>query len=373
MRSRSAGTDRGLDRGDGVSRRGFLRAAGATGAALGAAGGLAGGLALAACGAPAQPAGGGGAQEVKPLKVQFLWIKNVESAGEWVADSQGVYQQEGVKPEFLAGGPNVDDVAVVSAGGADVGVTAGFSELVDANAKGSDFVAFAATFQKSPGGLLSLEKNPVRKPADLVKKRVGGQEGARRAIEAVLKINGLPLDYSWVPVGFDPQPLIEGACDVYTCYVTNQPLILAEKGIPFVAVTYSDVGFVNYGNVLFAKRAVLKEKRDAIVRYLKATIIGWERNLKDPNVAAKLAVETYGVDLGLSLPQQVAENKAQSALVEGDLTKQKGIFWMDRDTITTKVYKALEATGRTNLPKVDDFVDLTLLRDVYGNKTRLSS
>lgn len=347
----------------GASRRGFLARTV----------GLAGGMALAACGAPAQtPAPAGGAREVQPLKVQFLWIKNVEFAGEWIADSDGTYQQEGVKPEFLAGGPNVDEVAVVSAGGADIGVTGGMSALVDANAKGSDFVAFAATFQKSPGGLLSLEKNPVRKPADLVKKRVGGQEGARRSVEAVLKLNNLPVDYTFVPVGFDPQPLIEGACDVYTCYVTNQPLVLAEKNIPHVAVTYNDLGFVNYGNVFFAKRQVLKDKRDLIMRYLKATIIGWEKNLKDVNRAAQLAVTKYGVDLGLALPQQVAENKAQNVLVEGDLTRQKGLFWMDPAVVSGPVYKALEATGRTTLPKVDQFLDLTLLRDIYGSKKSLT-
>jgi ABC-type nitrate/sulfonate/bicarbonate transport system substrate-binding protein len=243
---------------------------------------------------------------------------------------------------------------------------------VDANAKGSDFVAFAATFQQSPGGLLSLAKNPVRKPADLVKKKVGGQEGARRSVEAVLKLAGLPVDFTWVPVGFDPQPLIEGACDVYTCYVTNQPLVLAEKNIPHVAVTYNDLGFINYGNVFFAKRQVLKEKRDLIMRYLKGTIIGWEKNLKDPNRAAQLAVTKDGVDLGLSLPQQVAENKAQNVLVEGELTKQKGLFWMDRNTVSGPVYKAQGATGRTGLPKVDEFLDLTLLRDIYGSKKSLT-
>lgn len=352
---------------NGTSRRSFLRTA-----ALATAGTL-GSAALAACGATgSQPAAGSQTRELQTLKVQLLWIKNVEFAGEWIADSEGIYEREGIKVEFLAGGPNVDGVAVVSAGGADIGNTGGFSELIDANAKGSDFVAFGAGFQKSPGGLLSLAKNPVQKPADMVKKRIGGQEGARRAVEGVLKVNGLPLDFSWVPVGFDPQPLIEGACDAYTCYVTNQPLVLAEKNIPHVAVTYNDLGFIGYGNVLFGKRSVIKEKRDVIMRYLRASIIGWEKNLKDINLGARLAVQKYGVDLGLSMSQQVAENKAQNALVESDYTKQKGLFWMDKDTITGPIYKALEATGRTGLPKVDDFADLTLLRDVYGSKKTLS-
>lgn len=333
-----------------------------------------GGAFLAACDAPAREQSGAGAQaEVQPVKVQFLWIKNVEFAGEWIADTDGTYKKEGVKPEFLSGGPNVDGVAVVSAGGADIGLTGGFTELIDANAKGSEFVAFAAAFQKSPGGVLSLARKPVHKPEDLVGKKIGGQEGARRVLDAVLKLNNLPPNYEFVPVGFDPQPLIEGACEAYTCYVTNQPLVLAEKNIPHVAVTYTDLGFVSYGNVFFAKRSVLKAKRDAIVRYLRATIIGWEKNAKDPAIAAKLAVEKYGADLGLSLSQQILENKAQIALSESEVTKAKGLFWMDPDRITGPVYRSLTAAGRTNLPKMEDFVDLSILKDVYGNKTRLSA
>ncbi|HEX2185209.1 MAG TPA: ABC transporter substrate-binding protein [Chloroflexota bacterium] len=353
--------------GPGVSRRALL----GTGAA--ALGSVAGGMALAACGQGAGTGGAGPASGTpgagggpRPVKVQFLWIKNVEFGGEWIADADGLYRQEGVQPEFLAGGPNVDGVAVVSAGGADVGLTGGFAELLDANAKGSDFVAFAASFQRSPGGILSLAQNPVNRPADLLKKRIGGQEGARIAVNAVLKLNGLEQDYSWIPVGFDPQPLIEGACDAYTCYVTNQPLVLAEKNIPYAAVTYSDLGFVSYGNVFFAKRAVLKEKRDTIVRYLRATIMGWELNARDPAKAARLAVEKYGRDLGLSLSQQIEQNKAQLALIESDVTKAKGLFWMDAERISGPIYKALEATGRTRLPKVEDFVDFSILQDAYG-------
>ena len=39
-----------------------------------------------------------------------------------------------------------------------------------------------------------------------------------------------PLDYEFVPMSFDPQPLVDGEMDVITCYVTNQPIQLRMQG-----------------------------------------------------------------------------------------------------------------------------------------------
>ncbi|HEX2187139.1 MAG TPA: hypothetical protein VHN78_16725, partial [Chloroflexota bacterium] len=59
-------------------------------------------------------------------------------------------------------------------------------------------------------------------------------------------------------------------------------------------------------------------------------------------------------------------------LIESDVTRAKGLFWLDAERIAGPIYKALEATGRTRLPKVEDFVDFSVLQDAYGGKTKLT-
>jgi ABC-type nitrate/sulfonate/bicarbonate transport system substrate-binding protein len=344
-----------------LSRRRFLRSTAVSAGALTLAGPLTASRAMAA-----PPAAG------QPLNVQLLWIKNVEFGGYFLADDRGMYADEGVAPTFLAGGPDVIPENVVAGGGADVGLSGALAFIVDANAAGSDLVVFASTFQTAPAGLLSLASKPVRTPQDLVGKRIGAQQGARRTIDAIFAINNLPAgQYTFVPVGFDPAPLVEGACDVYTCFVTNQPLILKDQGIDSVTVTYADLGFPDYANALFAKRSYLQANGDVLVGFLRASIRGWQANIADPAPAVKLAVEKYGVDLGLSEHQQAAENDAQIPLLQNDLTRAKGLFWLDPDFIAGPVYTAFRASGRSNLPDVTDLVDLSLLQEAFGDNNVL--
>jgi len=76
-------------------------------------------------------------------------------------------------------------------------------------------------------------------------------------------------------------------------------------------------------------------------------------------------------DLALAEHQQTAENEAQIPLLQSDLTRAKGLFWLDPDFIAGPVYTALAASGRTNLPDVNDLIDLSLLEDAFGGKTSL--
>jgi ABC-type nitrate/sulfonate/bicarbonate transport system substrate-binding protein len=346
-----------------LSRRRFLRSAAVTAGAL-SIGGLLSAPGIASAATPAAA--------TTPLNVQLLWIKNVEFGGYWVADDQGLYTQAGVAPTFLAGGPDVTPENVVAGGSADIGLTGGLGFIVDSIAAGSDLVVFGSTFQTAPAGLLSLAKNPVRTPQDLVGKKIGAQQGARQIIDALFSINNLPKgQYTFVPVGFDPAPLVEGACDVYTCFITNQPLTLKDQGIDYVAVTYSDLNFPDYADALFAKRSFIQNNRDALVGFLRGSIRGWQADIADPTVAVKLAVEKYGADLALAEHQQTAENDAQIPLLQSDLTRAKGLFWLDPDFVAGPVYTALAASGRTNLPDVNDLIDLSLLEDAFGGKTML--
>jgi ABC-type nitrate/sulfonate/bicarbonate transport system substrate-binding protein len=310
--------------------------------------------------------------QARTVSTQFNWIKTIDFAGFYVADSKGYYTQENIKPQFLGGGPNLQGVETIVAGGsADVGITTLLTSIVDGVAQGSDFVAFAAVFQTSPLVLVSRAENPVRTPQDLVGKKIGGPQGRQREIDAVFTINNLPKNYTFVPVGFGPEPLAKGDVQVLSAYATDVPLKLARQGIQTVQASYKDLGLPTYSNVLFTTRKYLDKNRDAVVSYLRATIKGWEMNARDPKLAAKLTVEEYGANLGLKLEEELQKNEVQIPLTQSDLTKQRGLLWIDRDYIAGPIYAGLRATGRTNLPAVEKFVDTSLLTDAYGGKTSL--
>ena len=297
------------------------------------------------------------------VTTQLQWIKDVQNAGWWFGDADGDFRAADVASNVLSGGPNLSSVeAIVAAGRADVGMDQ-FERIVDANAAGSDFVVFAAIYQKSPAALLSLPARPVRTARDLLGKRVGVQQGGKVYIDAIMAVNHLPPRYTEVVVGATADPLVQGACDAFICFITNQPLQLAARGIPSVTATFDDLGYNTYSDCLFCTRAYLTANRPVLVRYVRALQRGWLASTRDPRRAAQLTVRQYGSALGLDEGQQVATARAQNPLLESADTRAHGMLWIDKKRIGGPIYATLRATGRRELPPVDRIVDTSILID----------
>ena len=167
--------------------------------------------ALAACGdddeAPSTPASGG--KNFGVLNYQLSWIKNVEFAGAYIADANGYYKDAGFSSvNLMAGGPNVSQDSVVTAGKALVGISS--PDITSAAIlKGAPLVAIGAQYQKNPFCIMSLASKPINSPQDLVGKKIGVQATNEPVWNAFLKANNLdPGKITKVPAQFDPQPLV---------------------------------------------------------------------------------------------------------------------------------------------------------------------
>lgn len=359
-----------------MSRRRFLRNAGLSASGLALAPAL-----FAACGdsdSDSSATDGGTPDELSIVRQANGWINNVEFGGIWVALENGYFTENGVDPTFLQGGPNAPAPPVaVAAGDAQLGQDPSMLRIFQAMAEsGEDYVLFGTQFQTSPQGVISLPDRPVRTAEDLVGIKFLGQPGAEALVTAALKLGGFDEnDYEFIPAGFTPEPLIEGQGGAYSAFLTNQPLILEEQGLvngeDFITATWDDLGLPLYSNVMFAPRAYLEENHDVVVRFMRGLIKGWEVNEDDPEVAARLAVEKYGVDLGLDLNQQIRENETQIPLHRGPLTEEKGLFWIDPDLVESKMYPVLEAIGVDPLPSFEGRIDLTILEDAFDGKTTM--
>jgi len=350
------------------SRRRLLRNAGLAG--LGA---VAGSALLAACGGDSAGPGAAPAGGTK-IRVALGWITNVEFAGFWIAQDRGYYQREGLDVEFIPGGPNAPaPTATLAAGGADIAVPVALQQFLSAVTSGNDFVTFGTMFQNAPEAFLSLAKKPVRTAADLVDKTVLGQQGVQPFVEAAMKLAKVPVRYKFIPVGYDPSPLLDGQGDVYTCFATNQPIILEQKGLKagtdFVVTTYEQLGLPQYADLLCSSRGWLTTNRPALVKFMRATVRGWQDNAADPAVAAKLAVEKYGADLGLDLAQQTRENQLQTTFTQSPDTQAHGLMRIDPAVLGGPMYTAFAAAGVSPLPDVAKVVDTTVLDEVFQGKT----
>ena len=223
-------------------------------------------------------------------------MPDVEWAAWYLGDANGHFAERNVTSELGHGGPNTPAVVqVLAAGDGNVGLSASELDITQANAEGSDFVIIGSMYQRNPLGLTWMASTTINSAEDLVGKRVGGPQGDQVQFEAMLTINDLPLDYEYIPMSFDPQPLVDGEMDVIISYVTNQPIQLRLAGHEVEAAPYSDFGLPSYGDILFASRAWIDENRDLLVRYLAGLLAGVEDNRADPMAVIPILVERVRV------------------------------------------------------------------------------
>jgi len=227
----------------------------------------------------------------------------------------------------------------------------------------------------APAALLSMAGRPVRTAQDLVGARVLGQQGVQPYVEAAMRIAGVPIDYEFIPVGYEPSPLVEGQGDVYTCFATNQPIMLEQQGMvadrDFVVTTYEQLGLPQYASLLCSQRSWLEGNRPVVERFMRATIRGWQDNTADPSVAARLAVENYGADLGLDLAQQTRENELQIPYTQSELTQAGGLFRIDPERISGPMYAAYAAAGVSPLPDISRIIDTSVLDAVFQGRSTI--
>ncbi len=296
------------------------------------------------------------------------WVPDVEYADLWVAREKGYFEREGLHLKIWPGGPNAPQPVVeVAAQQAHLG-DAEWLPLLDAVLRGNDYVIIASIFPVHPAGLISLPRRPVRTVEELSGARYLVQGPSERTtIEATFQLNHLAPNFQLIPVGFSPEALLDGAGDAYYCFVTNQPLILENlglrKGIDFYVTPIGSFGYKVPSTLIFTQRQTLHTRRNELVSFLKARMLGLFENRKDPAYAASLVVNKFGADLGLNFQQEKRTNELQMSLYQ--TPGSRGPYWISEDDLLHHMVPAAYASGRGNLPEPSTLMDMTLLEDVY--------
>jgi ABC-type nitrate/sulfonate/bicarbonate transport system substrate-binding protein len=349
-----------------LDRRTFIRRG-----ALGAAGfAFLGSPLLAACSdskttttAASGSGSGGGAASFGSLDYQLSWIKNVEFAGEYIADTKGFYKQVGFSSvNLMSGGPSVNQDSIVDSGKAFIGSSDPVITSPAIN-QGAKLIVVGAQYQKSPFCIMSLASNSLPTPDSMKGKKIGVQDVNLAIWNAFLAVNNIKQsDLQTVSVGFDTAELVAGTVDGWFSFITNEPNELKAKGTATTTFLLSDNKLPLVSQHYIVNTDVLKSNRDKLKAVLHAEILGWRESLKDPALGAHLAATQYGADLKLDETEQASESADQNKLILTDDTKKNGIF-----TITdSHVAETIDSLGKagTTITK-EKLFDLSLINELY--------
>lgn len=291
--------------------------------------------------AAAYPAMNWPAAAQTPFNFQASWINDAEFAGYFLAIDKGYYTDEGLDLTYFSGGPDVIPESTIIAGKADLTLTTPDTTIKAIVEQAAPFKIIGAQYQKNPIGIVSLAKNPVREPKDLIGKTLAVPPVNVISVEAMLKISGVDrAKVNIVPYAYDPTPLLKGEIDASLDFTTNVPFTIQQAGEEATSFLLYDFGFTIFNDTVVVTEETLKTKRNEIVSFLKASKRGWEENLADPSVYPPTFAETWFKGTGRSIENEVYFNTAQRPLMEAT----SGIFSMSEEAIEANI-RALAEVG----------------------------
>jgi ABC-type nitrate/sulfonate/bicarbonate transport system substrate-binding protein len=326
---------------------------------------LAGNSLLAACGGSSgssQPSGSGPAK----VALQLVFIKNVQFAGSYFADSKGYWKDRGLEVTLLPGGPNLTVEPVVTSGRALVGISH-TAQAVKAILNGADLKIIGSGFQRNPFVLISRAAKPIKTPQELAGKKIGVQALDLPVFTAFLAASKVDKStFTIVPLQSDPTPLVTGELDGIMGFYSNEPNFLRIKGVEPYNLLLNDFGYPLMEECYVVKQSSLDDptKHKQIVSLMQGESKGWMDAVGNVDAAAKLAVEQYGKDLKLDIQQQAMAMKSEVDLVLTADTKAHGLFWMTDASIDGTV-ASLKLGGVAAKP---DMFTRTILDEVYQGK-----
>ncbi|WP_280270781.1 ABC transporter substrate-binding protein [Nocardia wallacei] len=351
-----------------IDRRSFLRTSALAGFALG------GAAMLAACGDDAGAGNSNGTtadgSTFGRVAIQLSWLKNIEFAGEYFADSRGYFRDAGFGGvDLVAGGAASTSVeAGLDTGKIWLGLSAP-QTTAPAILEGLPAKIVGTTYQKNPFCIVSSAAKPIRSPQEMKGRKIGVQDTNQLIFAALLTANGLtPNDVQIVPAQYDPTPLANGEVDGWVSYVTNEPITLAAKGFPTAHFLFADFGLPLTAETLTVRQQTIDSERDKLKAFLAAEIKGWKDAVADPAEGARLAVEVYGKDQRLDLAEQTKEATAQNDLVVSADTHAHGLLTMTDELIDRNI----EALTKAKIDiTADRLFDLSVLRELYAERPEL--
>jgi uncharacterized membrane protein YeiH/ABC-type nitrate/sulfonate/bicarbonate transport system substrate-binding protein len=215
-----------------------------------------------------------------PLRVQLNWYPQAEYAGLFVAQFRQYFREEGLDVTILPGGPDVDALARVQSGEADIAID-WLLNAVNRTRPDAHLVNVAQIYDGSGLVFICRRDSGVYTLSDLAGKTVGlWGIGDGAVLDAVLSAEGVdPSTVDRVRQARDGASLIraDAACVSATSYNEYWRIVdaLEPEAIRVFEPARSGVFHIENGLYVLAERLQSEAFRNVLVRFVRALGKGW--------------------------------------------------------------------------------------------------
>lgn len=318
-------------------------------------------LSLAGCGEsePPKPAAGTGdkpkadappAKPLKPVSLQLNWIPEPQFGGFYAAGPH--YEEQGLKVDIIKGGGAIRTEVLVDSGKVDFGIVDA-AQLVSLRSKGGDLVAVFAAFQTNPQGIMVHESRGVKSIEELIK--AGGTIAVQLDLAYVQffkkkydmsNVKLVPYQGGIAQIQSDPQ-------FAQQCFVTSEPLAAEAAGLKVKSFVIAESGFNPYATVVITRGKFLKENRETVEKFVKATRAGWKDYVKEPT-PANIVISKSNPAMDLITLANAAD--AQKPLIKTEETDKGGLGTMSTERWQTLIEQLVDlgVVEKDKAPKAED-------------------
>jgi len=240
------------------------------------------------------------------VTLQLKWVAQSQFAGYFVAKDKGFYEEEDLDVTIKPGGPDIAPEQVIAGGGADVIVT-WMAAALSAREKGVGLVNIAQPYKKAGMQLVCPADGPIKTTDDFKGHTLGvwffGNEYPFYAWMNSLGIptEGGPDGVTVLKQSFDVQPLIQKQADCISVMTYNEYWQLIDAGYKpedLIVFNYTEMGVDLLEDGLYALESNLSDPafKDKMIRFVRASMKGWEYAIANPEEAADIVIENGGQD-----------------------------------------------------------------------------
>jgi len=228
-----------------------------------------------------------------PVSLQLKWLHQFQFAGYYIALENGYYQEQGIDVDIVERQTGVSAIEKLISGEVQFAIT-DVGALIY-RSSGVPVVSLAAIFQNSPSVLIARGDKGIGKLSDLIGKSVRNSGGFNNAeLFAMLEADGVSMkDINIILNSQSMDSFIAGDTVAINGYMTNEPFMLKNAGIPFKLFRPVDYGIDFYGDLLITTQALITEDPDLVRRFRLASLQGWEYAVSHPSETIDLILEKY--------------------------------------------------------------------------------
>jgi NitT/TauT family transport system substrate-binding protein len=233
------------------------------------------------------------------VSVRMNWYWGGIHTPFFLAKERGYYSDNGIDITIEEGRGSGTTVKLVGNKSNDFGLADAGTTIIAAT-KGVP-VKCVFTLNKSDLAVVFLDKTDIKKAKDIEGKRIAVTAGdsLHQMFPAVMSANNLDekkIKFLFMDPAAKPVAVMEGRADALLGGITDQPVIMRNKGFPTTAITFSDLGVPTVGLAISANSDTVKNNPDLVKRFVTATAKGWVDAVKDPNAAVEALLKYHKRD-----------------------------------------------------------------------------